>query len=122
MGWTGARWSCRAVEPGVRVFGADGLIYPCAEVAAHPRLAIGRFLPRLEMFESRCAAWRNWRASQYEKCRNCRYLLLCGGGCPLHGIQDDGLPGEPVCPPIESEVAMYFKGIRGQIRRLIGRG
>jgi len=74
---------CKAVAPGMYIFGPDNLIYPCLELIGIPQYATGRFYPRFEEFPAR-EQWRKFKILEWSpKCRRCNIITLCGGGCPL---------------------------------------
>lgn len=74
---------CRAVTPGMYIFGPDNLIYPCLELVGIPQYATGRFYPEFEEFPF-IERWRNFGIlKRSPKCRECNLVTLCGGGCSL---------------------------------------
>jgi uncharacterized protein len=74
---------CRAVNPGMYIFGPDNLIYPCLELVGIAKHATGKFYPYLQESEKR-KWWKEFRILQWSsKCGKCNLVTLCGGGCPL---------------------------------------
>lgn len=57
-----------------------GYIYPCLVSVGKKPLAIGKYYPDVEYFEN---SIRDRSIEKIPKCRECRYSLLCGGGCPV---------------------------------------
>ncbi|MBQ7577193.1 MAG: radical SAM protein [Synergistaceae bacterium] len=67
----------------MNVIGPDGLIFPCWNVVAKDELAMGfvdeasqKFLYNFSMTE-----WRTRYVNNMTPCKDCEYLMLCGGGC-----------------------------------------
>ncbi len=74
---------CKAITPGMYIFGPDNLIYPCLELVGIPQYATGRFYPSFEEFSIK-EQWRKFKIlKQSPKCKQCNLVTLCGGGCPL---------------------------------------
>lgn len=75
---------CSASKPHNLVFGADGLLYPCAETVGFPDYSIGNYLHGLLLNEEK---WKRWKRdiAVNEKCSRCNIAPLCGGGCVLQG-------------------------------------
>lgn len=76
-------FGCKAIIPGMYIFGPDNLIYPCLELVGIPQYATEKFYPRFEKFPTR-ERWRNFNILKWSsKCRKCWLVTLCGGGCSL---------------------------------------
>jgi uncharacterized protein len=86
----------------------DGLIYPCREVAgSDPSKAVGRFYPEFELFESCESSVGSAVACDRADCHRCRFILLCGGGCPVARDTHDGKTGG--CPPFLESWSSYLE-------------
>lgn len=95
------------------IFCPDGLVYTCPESIGHEKQSIGRFHPSLDMQEDKMDIWRRRDVMHMEKCRECSFAPICGGGCPLSSLLiSDGK--EPVCERFR-EVLDTFMDRRGKM-------
>jgi uncharacterized protein len=69
---------CEAAAGSSFLLGPDGLVYGCGELIGTPEAAVGRYAPRLTLFEREARP-----ATDVAECVNCEILPLCAGGCPL---------------------------------------
>lgn len=58
-----------------------GDIYACYDACGNPGMAVGRFLPALDLDETKLGKWRSHSSLNKEKCRSCAAAPLCSGGC-----------------------------------------
>lgn len=71
-------------------FVPDGLIYPCLNCCGQKEHAIGTFHSEaIEIDRSKYDVWKNHDAFEKKKCKECKYLLLCGGSCPASTKYDE---------------------------------
>lgn len=99
---------CLGTNLGDLSFSPDGLIYACREEAGRGETrAIGRFQPRVALFPQQVEAWRRRVGALDDTCLACRFLLLCGGGCP---IQRATAPDKG-CPPFEIHWRAYLDAL-----------
>ena len=77
-----------------------GNIYPCILTVGMEELAIGKYYPNVEFYEN---SIRNRNIDKIPECRECKYSLLCGGGCPLPLIDYSDV-FKPVCHAIKNEI------------------
>lgn len=62
-----------------------GNIYPCWEVVGKQEHIKGRYTKDGIIWnEEILNKWQNTDITYLEQCRECKYALLCGGGCPYH--------------------------------------
>ncbi len=101
------------------VFGPDGLIYPCVETAGFEQYAIGKFIPSFELWENQVKNWYSRNVRLIDKCLNCRFLTLCGGGCPLKSIIRGVEYSEPTCPPVEEQIKLFIDIRKNKLLRNI---
>lgn len=99
---------CLAHDYG-RIVDPYGYIYPCLLSVGQRPLAIGRYYPAVEYFEN---SIRNRNIETIPECRECRYSLLCGGGCPV-ALPDYNDFNRPECFSIQNQIhkilPMFFK-------------
>lgn len=75
---------CKA-QVGGYVLDPLGHIYPCWEVIGNRDYLIASYnKENIQWNESVSSIWRKCRILEDDKCRSCRYALLCGGGCFYH--------------------------------------
>lgn len=67
-----------------RVFDPFGDIYTCWEVVGNTEQAIGSYLSSPIKFSPSYDYWLKRNVSNMERCRKCKFALLCGGGCAGH--------------------------------------
>jgi len=77
-----------------------GNIYPCIPSVGHEKLAIGKYFPHIEFKEN---SIRTRNIDKILECRNCKYSLLCGGGCPI-GLDDYENVYKPECGSIKNQI------------------
>ncbi|MBR1578937.1 MAG: radical SAM protein [Selenomonadaceae bacterium] len=70
-------------ESGMMVIDASGQIYPCWGAVGNDARAIGRVDTELNRFRFNLEMpkWRTRRVHNLEGCRECPYVMQCGGGC-----------------------------------------
>ncbi len=69
----------------------------CEVEGFHP----GRFHPTLEINERGFAQWLGRDVLRLSACKECRFALLCGGGCGRLVVGQGGdLAKDAVCPPL----------------------
>lgn len=65
-----------------------GHIYPCWEVVGNPKHLEGQYTKLgVTWNESVLSKWKDIDISKRKECSNCKYALLCGGGCPYHYLE-----------------------------------
>jgi len=93
----------------IYVFDPFGTIYPCNNVVGHPEQAIGRFWPRFEWDEQMRAKWHQRSIANIPKCLQCKYALLCGGGCLYRALVDNEDLYAPHCDDFASSFAEFVR-------------
>ena len=84
---------CSATLQNNYVFDPDGFIYKCWNDVGLPHNSIGvihDWLYHGKKLED--SAWLSYSALNFEKCRNCSVLPICGGSCPRETIYNDSSP------------------------------
>lgn len=59
----------------------QGRIFKCWFGVGNDSFKIGNYIPELDINQNLENAWRNRNIINLEKCRNCNYRYICGGGC-----------------------------------------
>jgi len=68
------------------IFCPDGLIYACPESIGIKQHAIGQFYPEFLFFNSERNIWRTKNIFSIPDCRDCKFSLICGGGCTYSSL------------------------------------
>lgn len=77
-----------------RFYDPYGNIYACFLSVGNPKCSIGTYYPEFK-YKSESILTRN--ATKIEECKQCKYLFLCGGGCPNPLIESEGSIMKPNC-------------------------
>ncbi|MDH5298005.1 MAG: SPASM domain-containing protein, partial [Desulfobulbaceae bacterium] len=73
----------------------DGSLYKCAVLVGHEQYRIGDLWQGVDPGYRETHAVGHWQRE--EKCRGCRYLPMCFGGCRYAAFQRDGHMGNVDC-------------------------
>ncbi|MCL2631917.1 MAG: SPASM domain-containing protein [Coriobacteriia bacterium] len=87
------RSSFCAACSGMYIFLPNGQVSCCWEAIGDQRSLIGSYSAEgLELDEQRAELWFGRSAAMIDECADCRYSLLCAGGCPQQaGATDEAL-------------------------------
>jgi len=75
------RTSFCGAQTGMYIFDPLGYIYTCWDIVGNKNLSIGKYYPDFKLNENRIKLWQEKSIFDMDNCRNCKYSLLCGGGC-----------------------------------------
>jgi len=92
-------YHCEANYGGFWVAGPDGFLYACPESIGQPELAIGRFIPELEVWNANRDKWVERNISTITACGDCQISPLCGGGCTYASLAHQADDARPACEP-----------------------
>jgi len=99
------------------VFDLHGDIYGCTASCGREDFKLGTYWPKAEKNESALNTWKNRNVKNIKECQNCKYDVICGGGCGVVAANKHG--GEilsPDCRPIQElydiGLNFYAKEIR----------
>lgn len=71
-----------AAQTNSNVLDPFGKIYPCWDVVGKPTFQLGEYQnEHIKWNDSVLNKWRNHNISTSSQCKQCKYALLCGGGC-----------------------------------------
>lgn len=90
------------------IFCPDGYIYTCPESIGNTDFSIGKFSPSLELSGNRMSMWKDRDIMNMEKCMECKFAPICGGGCPMSSIIISG-GEEPVCERYQEVLDTYLQ-------------
>lgn len=83
-----------------------GDIYSCWELVGEKHAKIGEFVPELK-WGNGLTRWRSRSVANIPECRQCRYALFCGGGCPKWAYDATGNFNSPYCNGFEQSFLHY---------------
>lgn len=100
------------------VFDLYGEIYGCTASCGREEYRLGRYWPTVEKNEAQLEAWQTRDVTTIEKCRDCSYNVICGGGCGVLAANHHNLEiHSPDCRPIQElldiGINYYADEIRG---------
>jgi uncharacterized protein len=106
---------CRA-EGSLITFDPHGDIYSCWTTIGEPTYRIGRYMPELK-FNEAYNLWAKRSVFSIAECRECKYFLLCDGGCGYLAYEQHGSIMKSNCDQFISSmkyiVPYYLEGIFG---------
>jgi len=105
--------NCEATMGTSIIFTPDGKIKSCLAVEGIQNEYLGTFdLEGVKLDFERASQWFNRTPLKMEKCRECRYALVCGGGCPMYALKINGDLMKPICPCVKEVMDIYFDKIK----------
>jgi uncharacterized protein len=84
------------------VFDLYGDIYGCTASCGREDFKLGTFWPVVTKNEEAIKTWKNRDVTNIDKCKDCKYDIVCGGGCGVVAAnRHDGEILSPDCRPIQ---------------------
>ena len=84
------------------VFDLYGDIYGCTASCGREDFKLGTFWPEVTKNEDAIQTWKNRDVTNIEKCKDCKYDIVCGGGCGVVAAnRHEGEILSPDCRPIQ---------------------
>ncbi len=84
------------------VFDLYGDIYGCTASCGREDFKLGTFWPEVTKKEEAIQTWKNRDVTNIEKCKDCKYDIVCGGGCGVMAAnRHEGKILSPDCRPIQ---------------------
>lgn len=72
---------------GMIIFDSYGDMYGCLETVGITAYKIGTYAWNFAIDQKKSESW--WKRNlEYRRCLMCKYLLFCGGGCPVGSVLD----------------------------------
>jgi uncharacterized protein len=90
------------------IFCPDGYIYTCPESIGNKNFSIGKFFPSFELSTKGMLMWKERDITNMEKCIDCKFAPICGGGCPFSSMTISG-GKEPVCERYQEVLDTYLQ-------------
>lgn len=99
------------------VFDLYGDIYGCTASCGRGEYLLGTFWPKTNLNTDKINTWKSRNVTSIPKCRDCKYDVICGGGCGVVAAnKNEGNILSPDCRPIqglmEIGVNHYFDDIK----------
>lgn len=88
------------------VFNPDGKVSVCT-MTDKPDLIVGTYYPRIQIDRNKIDTLQMRNILDMEKCSNCKYALICRGGCLASSLESGGGILSPMCGIWNTDAWMY---------------
>ena len=99
------------------VVDSRGELYRCWNHVGNLKYSSGNVNDLSEEFEKNYLSWIQWNPIRHPKCRECKCLPICIGGCP--DAMRTSSDKQPVCGSvkynIEKVIEYYYKQLKGEV-------
>ncbi|SFG29429.1 uncharacterized protein SAMN04487761_11140 [Lachnospiraceae bacterium C7] len=103
---------CGATSKTELCFSPDGLITSCLTYSGKGKHSIGHFDENGVYFDKNSYdKWTKRSVFNIPKCKECKYAFVCGGGCPIKALDQNGSMDDTVCSDIKNTIDLYVKKI-----------
>lgn len=103
------------------VFDLYGEIYGCTASCGREEYRLGRYWPAVEKNEQQIADWQSRDVTKIEKCRDCSYNVICGGGCGVVASNRNNMNiHSPNCRPVQEILDIGINYYADEIRAMAG--
>jgi uncharacterized protein len=102
------------------VFDLYGDIYGCTASCGREDFKLGTYWPEVRKNGTAIQSWKSRNVTKIEKCKTCKYDVICGGGCGVVAANKNG--GEilsPDCRPIQELYDVGLNFYLNEIRDLV---
>lgn len=111
---------CESTRGAQYCFTPDGNIVACLSCAGNDDYRIGTFDENgVNIDEDRLKIWTDRDRFKIEKCKNCRFVFLCGGGCPVDALETNNDINKPICDDIENTIKVYVDHIKDKLLKSV---
>ncbi len=84
------------------VFDLYGNIYGCTASCGREEYLLGTYWPTVDLNTKAIESWQRRDVTAIDECKNCKYDVICGGGCGVVAAnRHGGNPLTPDCRPIQ---------------------
>lgn len=104
------------------VFDLYGDIYGCTASAGREEYKLGTFYPEVRLNQDYIREWQSRNVNNITECRDCRYNVICGGGCGVVAANKTGKVLAPDCRPIQDLMETGVNYYREEIMKLAEEG
>ncbi len=102
------------------VFDLYGDIYGCTASCGREDFKLGTYWPSVRKNDAAIQSWKNRNVRNIEKCRSCKYDVICGGGCGVVAAnRNNGEILSPDCRPIQELYDIGLNFYRDEINHLM---
>ena len=99
-------------------FTPDGCISTCLTCVGNKDYRVGTFDENgVNIDNYRLQKWTRRNPFEMDKCKNCKYIFLCGGGCPVEALESNRDINCPECDDIENTLKEYVEHIKNKLLR-----
>ncbi len=103
------------------VFDLYGNIYGCTASCGREEYLLGTFWPEVNLNAAAINTWQKRDVKSIPKCRDCKYDVICGGGCGVVAAnQNSGNILSPDCRPIQELMEIGINHYIDDIRAMSG--
>lgn len=107
---------CPASQGAQYCFTPDGSISTCLKCVGNNNYKIGTFDKYgIKIDKSKLEAWTKRDPFEILKCQNCKFVLLCAGGCPFYALKNFGDINCGICNDIEKTLEVYINNIKDKL-------
>ena len=101
------------------VFDLNGEIYGCTASCGRREYLLGTFYPEVRLDHKAVGRWQDRSVRTIGKCRDCKYDVICGGGCGVVAANNNGGdPLTPDCRPVSEIAALGIRHYEDEIRAM----
>lgn len=110
---------CEGVNGTQYCFTPDGNTATCLSCVGNYDYRIGTFDENgVNIDENRLQIWTGRDRFHMDKCKDCKFTFLCGGGCPLDALESNNDINKPICDDIENTLKVYVNHIKDKLLRI----
>lgn len=103
------------------VFDLYGNIYGCTASCGRDEYLLGTFWPKVNLNAEAINTWQKRDVKNISKCRECKYDVICGGGCGVVAAnQNSGNILSPDCRPIQELMDIGINHYIDKIKAMAG--
>ncbi len=100
-------------------FTPDGNISTCLTCVGKEDYRVGTFDENgVNIDKYRLEKWTCRDPFEITKCKDCKYIFLCGGGCPYEALENNHDINCPECDDIKNVLEVYVKHIKDKLLRV----
>lgn len=101
---------CNATYPGRLCYFVDDYMYPCTEITGINRYNIGNYMKQ-GLDESKYKLWKEYTVSELEKCKECKFIGLCNGACPVTNLTVNNKINDVFCLNMEDSIERFIESL-----------
>ena len=111
---------CHAQSGSHLCFAPNGVITTCIRCASKKEYGVGILEKNMITIDTnKLNLWKDRSPFDMKKCQKCKFILLCGGGCPYMALKKYNDINCPVCNDFEETLKIYIKHMRKNLLKYI---